>query len=179
MHLIRRFFALAALPLLVPLAAASAQQRQSYELPSISLTAPGADDPMHDQVMTLYEQARWKDAATLYEAAARKLPQNDPSSYGDYDRAGRLYFYAGDYASARKMMERAGDVAVATGDMVNAGMRFTDAAFCAVWEGYAGKRRELVQKAEKAAAEKSVPTADRERILARTRGVGMLSMKGS
>lgn len=161
--------------LLLPPGPASAQQRESYELPSISLTAPPANDP---QMTQLYEQGRWAEAAKLYELAATNRENRDPTAYGDFDRAGRLYFYAGDYAAARTMMEQAGEIAASTGDMVNAAMRYSDAAFCAVWEGYPGKRRELVAKAEAAAAAPSVSAADRERILARTRGVKALSVGG-
>jgi tetratricopeptide (TPR) repeat protein len=141
----------ALLMVLVPDAsvAQDAELRPMYELPTITVLAPIEGDPLYDQVMSLYEQARWEDAAELHRSAAESMPENDANAYFEYDRAARLYFYAGEYSEAREMMENAASIAEATGDMESAAYRHIDAAFIAVWEGYPGKRREHVEIAER------------------------------
>lgn len=168
--------------LLVPLVpgAAVAQDndmRPMYELPTITVTAPAETDPLYERATALYEQARWLDAAKLHREAAESMPQNDPNAYLQYDRAGRLYFYAGEYSESRKMMENAAGIAEATGDMVSAAYRHIDAAFISVWEGYPGMRREHVATAEKYATEYEFDEEDYTQVYALTRGVGMLPVE--
>jgi hypothetical protein len=157
--------------------AQEAELRPMYELPTIIVLAPVEGDPLYDQAMALYEQARWEDAAMLHRGAAESMPENDANAYVQYDRAARLYFYAGDFGEARKMMEHAASIAEATGDMESAAYRHIDAAFIAVWEGYPGKRREHVEIAERYANEYDFGKEDASHVYALTRGVGTLPMK--
>ena len=156
--------------------AQEAELRPMYELPTITVLAPVEGDPLYDQAMALYEQARWEDAAKLHRGAAESMPENDANAYVQYDRAARLYFYAGDYSEAREMMEHAASVAEATGDMESAAYRHIDAAFIAVWEGYPGKRREHVEIAERYANEYDFGKEDASHVYALTRGIGTLPM---
>lgn len=156
--------------------AQDAELRPMYELPTITVLAPVEGDPLYDQVTALYEQARWEDAAKLHREAAESMPENDANAYGEYDRAARLYFYAGMYGEARDMMEHAASIAEATGDMESAAYRHIDAAFIAVWEGYPGKRREHVEIAERYANEYDFGEEDASHVYALTRGVGYLPM---
>jgi len=151
-----------------------AQVRPTYELPSITVSAPSESSPLYESASALYQAGDWEEAAELYRDAAEGMPENDPNSYLTYDQAARLYFYAGEYGDARSMMEQAAGVAEATGDMVSAAYRHVDAAFIAVWEGYPGKRREHVETAEEYAAEYDFDEADALRIGALTRGVAAL-----
>lgn len=156
--------------------AQDAELRPMYELPTITVLAPVEGDPLYDQVMALYEQARWEDAAKLHRKAAESMAENDANAYGEYDRAARLYFYAGEYSMAREMMEHAASIAEATGDMESAAYRHIDAAFISVWEGYPGKRREHVEIAERYANEYDFGKEDASHVYALTRGVGNLPM---
>jgi hypothetical protein len=168
---------LGALALLLPRLAIGQEleaQRPMYELPTIMVTAPSETEPLYDQAIALYEQARWKDAAILHRKAAESMPRNDPNSYLQFDRSARLYFYAGDFTTSRQMMERAAEVAEATGDMVSAAYRHVDAAFVSIWEGYPGKRREHVDVAETYAADPGFPPEDADHVVLLTRGVGLL-----
>ncbi len=166
--------------LTVPLSAilavpGAAQDRPMYELPKITVTVLEEDHPLHAQAAALYDDpTRWEEAAELHKQAADAFPKNDAASYDGYDRAARLFFYAGDYSDARSTMEQAAHVAEASGDVVTAAYRYVDAAFIAVWEGYPGKRRELTAMAEELTAAPSVPDDDRYQIDALIRGVDAL-----
>ncbi len=100
-----------------------AQERPTYELPSITVTAPSESNPLYESAVALYEAGEWEEAAELYRDAAEGMPENDPNSYLTYDQSARLYFYAGEFGEARSMMEHAAGVAEATGDMVSAAYR--------------------------------------------------------
>jgi tetratricopeptide (TPR) repeat protein len=149
-------------------------QRPMYELPSITVTAPSESDPLYESAAALYQAGEWAQAAELYKDAAEGMPENDPNSYLTFDQSARLYFYAGEYGDARQMMEQAANVAEATGDMVSAAYRHVDAAFIAVWEGYPGMRREHIKTAEGYLEEHEFSKDDADRIMALTRGVGLL-----
>jgi len=159
----------AAATLLAAAGAADAQEREMYELPALEVTA--FQSPLNSQAMELYETpSRWEEAGQLHERAAKVLPKNDAAAYFGFQRAAVLYFYAGESARARKTMERAAEVAEATGDVLTAANTWVDAAFLAVAEGYAGKKREFVGNARAIAASELLNDADRESILARIDG---------
>lgn len=150
-------------------AGAEAQSREMFELPPLEVTA--FQSPLHSRAMELYEQPeRWEEAGELHERAAKLLSKNAADGYFGFQRAAVLYFYAGDVARARKAMERAAEVADATGDLLTAAHTWVDAAFLAVAEGYAGKKREFVRTARELAASELLTDVDREVILARIDG---------
>ncbi len=148
---------------------ARAQDRPTYELPAIEVTVLQTD--LHRQAMDLYEvPERWAEAADLHRRAAERLAPNDAGQFFGFSRASLLYFYAGETGQARKNMERAARVAEATGDLLTAADAWVDAAFIAVAEGYAGKKREFVREARTLAESDLVSDAARARILARIDG---------
>lgn len=159
----------AAATLLAAAGAADAQEREMYELPALEVTA--FQSPLNSQAMELYETpARWEEAGQLHERAAKILPRNDAAAFFGFQRAAVLYFYADEPARSRKTMERAAEVAEATGDVLTAANTWVDAAFLAVAEGYAGKKREFVRNARALAASELLSETDRQAILARIDG---------
>lgn len=164
------YTALAALALLLLApTGAEAQSREMFELPPLQVTA--FQSPLHSKAMDLYEQPeRWEEAGELHERAAKLLPNNAADGYFGFQRAAVLYFHAGEIARSRKAMERAAEVADATGDLLTAAHTWVDAAFLAVAEGYAGKKREFVRTARELAASELLDEADRALILARIDG---------
>ncbi len=156
--------AIAAVP-----AVASAQDREMFELPAIQVDV--FQNPLHVAAMQLYETpARWEEAGELHEHAARQLVKNDAGQFFGYSRAAVLYLYSGNTARSRKAMEKAASVAEATGDVLTAANAWVDAAFIAIAEGYAGKRREFVANARSLAESEQLTGADRDAILARIDG---------
>lgn len=148
---------------------ARAQDRPTYELPAIEVTVMQTD--LHQRAIDLYEVPdRWAEAADLHRRAAEQLIDNDAGQFFGFSRASLLYFYAGDSGSARKNMERAARVAEATGDVLTAANAWVDAAFIAVAEGYAGKKREFVREARALADSDLVSEEARAAILARIDG---------
>lgn len=167
MHLLALAAATAAL--LVPVAPAAAQDRPMFELPALEVSVWRSE--LHQRAMALYpEPARWEEAARLHRRAAEALPHNDAGRYFGFDRAARLFYYAGKVGTARRAMERAAEVAVATGDVLTAAHAFVDAAFLAVAEGFAGRKREYVREARKLAASDLLTARERAGILARIDG---------
>ncbi len=141
-----------------------------YELPVVTVVALSEADELHLEAVALYETPeRWTEAARLHEQAAGELAPKDARAFAAYDRAARLYFYAGDYADARRNMERAANVAVATGDVVTAAHAYIDAAFITLWEGRSGKEGELTRRAELLSGSDLVGGAERDEILVRIR----------
>jgi tetratricopeptide (TPR) repeat protein len=175
----RWFVAVVALgPFLLPSAAsAQSEQRPMYELPSLSITTISDATPLNEDARALYEQGKWSEAARMYEAAAEELPRNDAASYDSYDMAARMYFYGRNFGKADAMMTRAADVAEATGDIVSAADRHVDAAFIAVWEGYPGRRRGHVAKAEELAGRDGFGAQNAARLSALIRGVSALPIE--
>jgi hypothetical protein len=160
--------AAAALLLALP-ATADAQSREMYELPALQAVA--FENPLHSRAMELYETPeRWEEAGELHERAAKLLRKKDAEQFFGFQRASLLYFYAGKTARSRKAMERAADVAEATGDVLTAANTWVDAAFIAVAEGYAGKKRAFVKNARLLAASELLGDADRQAIIARIDG---------
>ena len=156
--------AIAAVP-----SAASAQSRETFELPAIQVEA--LQNPLHVAAIALYETpARWAEAGKLHETAAKELTKNDAGQFFGFNRAAILYLYSGETASSRRAMEKAASVAEATGDVVTAANSWVDAAFIAVAEGFAAKRREFVDNARSLADEDEVSADDRAAILARIDG---------
>lgn len=159
----------ALLAILLTAGAAEAQDREMFELPALEVTA--FQDPLHSLAMELYETPlRWEEAGELHERAAKALPKNDAAAFFGFQRAAVLYFHSGETARSRHAMERAADVAEATGDVLTAAHAWVDAAFLAVAEGYAGKKREYVATARELAASELLADGDREAILARVDG---------
>ena len=148
-------------------------QRPMYELPALTVEVSG-ETPLDQRAADLYQQGEWSSAADLYVDAAEKMPAMEASSYQPLDMAGRLYFYGRDYTKARQAMERAAEVAEATGDVVSAALRHVDAAFIAVWEGYAASRREHIQKAEEHAESEGFGQENARKIRALIYGVESL-----
>ena len=144
------------------------QERPMYELPPVTVVALSDADELHLEAIALYEvPERWDEAARLHQQAAEKLPPNDARRFAAYDRAARLYFYAGEYDEARRAMEEAAGIAVATGDLVTAAHAYIDAAFITLWEGRSGAQGQLTREAERLSASELVEAAEREEILAR------------
>jgi hypothetical protein len=148
---------------------APAQDRPTFELPAIEVTILQTD--LHQRAMELYEvPERWAEAADLHRRAAERLLDNDAGQYFGFSRASLLYFYAGELGAARRNMERAARVAEATGDVLTAANAWVDAAFVAIAEGYAGKKREFVAEARTLAASDLIGSAGRDAILERIEG---------
>lgn len=156
--------AIAAVP-----AVAGAQSREMFELPAIQVEA--FQNPLHLAALELYETpARWEEAGELHEEAAKQLVKNDAGQFFGFSRAAALYLYAGETGRSRRAMEKAAEVAEATGDVLTAANAWVDAAFIAIAEGFAGKRREFVANARTLAASDLLPGDERAAILARIDG---------
>lgn len=154
---------------LVAAAPAAAQDRPSYELPAIEVTVLQND--LHQTAISLYELPQfWELAGDLHKQAADALPRNDAGQFFGYSRAAVLYFHAGDFVDARRAMEDAARVAEATGDLLVAANAYVDAAFIAIAEGYAGKKREFVSAARVLADSQWVTAEERAEILTRIEG---------
>jgi len=156
--------AMAAMP-----ASAGAQDHEMFELPAIQVEA--FQNPLHVAAMALYETpARWVEAGELHEAAAKELTKNDAGQFFGFHRAALLYVYAGETGRSRRAMEKAASVAEATGDVLTAANSWVDAAFIAVAEGFAGKRRAFEAKARSLAGSALLSADERAAILARIDG---------
>jgi hypothetical protein len=154
---------------LVAAAPAAAQDRPSYELPAIEVSVLQND--LHQTAISLYEfPSFWETAADLHKQAADNLPRNDAGQFFGYSRAAILYFHAGEFDDARRVMEDAAEVAEATGDVFTAANTFVDAAFIAIAEGYAGKKREFVRAARELADSEGITAEERSGILIRIDG---------
>jgi hypothetical protein len=161
--------ATASAAILVVTVPATGQDRPSYELPAIEVAV--MQTSLHQMAVQLYEfPDRWEDAANLHKQAAEDLLRNDPGQYFGYSRAALLYFYAGEFGDARRSMEKAARVAEATGDAFTAANTFVDAAFVAIAEGFAGKKRQFVKDARELAQSETVTVEERAGILARIDG---------
>lgn len=156
--------AIAALPAL-----ASAQSRETFELPAIQVEA--FQNPLHVEALALYETpSRWAEAGELHEKAAKELLKNDAGQFFGYNRAAALYLYAGETARSRRAMEKAASVAEATGDVLTAANAWIDAAFIAIAEGFTAKKREFVANARSLADAEVLSEGERAGILARIDG---------
>jgi hypothetical protein len=154
---------------IVAAAPAAAQDRPSYELPAIEVSVLQND--LHQTAISLYElPAFWELAGDLHRQAAENLARNDAGQFFGFNRAAVLYFHAGEFAEARRAMENAAEVAEATGDMFVAANTYVDAAFIAIAEGYAGKKREFVREASDLAQSDALTQEERADILARIEG---------
>lgn len=150
-------------------APAAAQERPSFELPAIEVTVLQSD--LHQTAISLYEfPSFWELAADLHKQAADNLPRNDAGQFFGYSRAAVLYFYAGEFDDARRSMEDAAEVAEATGDVFTAANAYVDAAFVAIAEGFAGKKREFVSEARELAESEWITAEEKADILARIDG---------
>ncbi len=153
----------------VAAAPAAAQDRASYELPAIEVVALQSN--LHQVAISLYElPSFWELAADLHKQAADNLPRNDAGQFFGYSRAAVLYFHAGEFDDSRRAMEDAAQVAVATGDVFTAANAYVDAAFVAIAEGFAGKKREFVREARELAESEWLTAEERADILARIDG---------
>ncbi len=154
---------------IVAAAPAVAQDRPSFELPAIEVTVLQND--LHQTAISLYETpAFWELAGDLHKQAADELPRNSAGQFFGYSRAAVLYFHAGEFVDARRSMEEAAEVAEATGDVFTAANSYVDAAFIAIAEGYAGKKREFVSEARLLADSESITEEEKVDILARIDG---------
>ena len=154
---------------LVAVAPAAAQDRPSFELPAIEVMVQQSD--LHQVAISLYElPSYWKLAGDLHKQAADNLPKNAAGQFFGYSRAAVLYFHAGEFDDARRSMEDAAEVAEATGDVFTAANAYVDAAFVAIAEGYAGKKREFVREAIELADSDWITAEEKADILARIDG---------
>ena len=154
---------------IVAAAPAAAQDRPSYELPAIEVSVLQTD--LHQTAISLYELPTfWELAGDLHLQAAENLPRNDAGQFYGFSRAAVLYFHAGEFDASRRAMEDAAEVAEATGDFFVAANTYVDAAFIAIAEGYAGKKREFVREARDLADSVSITDEERAEILARIEG---------
>ena len=71
---------------------------------------------------------------------------------------------------ARRAMEDAAEVAEATGDDFVAANTYVDAAFIAIAEGFAGKKREFVREARELADSEKITSEEKAEILLRIDG---------
>ena len=167
-----RAFAAAAIAAAISAAPALAQDRPTYELEAITVEVLSTSHAMHQAAIALYEQPeRWDEAARLHLKAAQSFPENAASAFHGYDRAARIFFYIGEYDDARRAMEDAVEVALATGDLVTAANASADVAIIALYEGYAGKKRQFAAEAIELANSDLVDEDDRAEILERIDGV--------
>lgn len=154
---------------LVAVAPVTAQDRPSYELPAIEVSV--LQNALHQTAISLYElPSYWKLAGDLHKQAADALPRNDAEQFFGFNRAAVLYFHAGEFVDARRSMEDAAQVAEATGDMYVAANTYVNAAFIAIAEGYAGKKREFVSEARSLADSPWVTAEEKAEIRARIEG---------
>jgi hypothetical protein len=154
---------------IVAAAPVAAQDRPSYELPAIEVAVMQND--LHQTAISLYEfPSQWKLAGDLHKEAAESLPRNNAGQFFGFSRAAVLYFHAGDFDDARRAMQDAAEVAEATGDDYVAANTYVDAAFIAIAEGFAGKKREFVRDAKRLADSESVTPEERAEILTRIEG---------
>lgn len=154
---------------IVAAAPVAAQDRPSYELPAIEVSVLQTD--LHQTAISLYEfPAFWELAGDLHLQAAENLPRNDAGQFFGFSRAAVLYFHAGEFDQSRRAMEDAAEVAEATGDLFVAANTYVDAAFIAIAEGYAGKKREFVREARDLADSSKITPEERAEILARIEG---------
>jgi ATP/maltotriose-dependent transcriptional regulator MalT len=150
-------------------APAAAQDRPSYELPAIEVAVLQSD--LHQTAISLYELPQfWELAGDLHKQAADNLPRNDAGQFFGYNRAAVLYFHAGEFDDSRRAMEEAAQVAEATGDMYVAANTYVDAAFVAIAEGFAGKKREYVREARELVDSEWITAEEKAEILARIEG---------
>ena len=71
-------------------ALASAQSRETFELPAIQVEA--FQNPLHMAALALYETpSRWAEAGELHEQAAKELARNDAGQFFGYNRAAALF----------------------------------------------------------------------------------------
>lgn len=167
-----RAFAAAAFVAAISAAPALAQDRPTYELAPITVEVLSTSHALHLQAVALYDQPeRWEEAAELHLQAAQSFNENAADAFHGFDRAARIYFYIGEYDEARRAMEDAVEVALATGDLVTAANASADVAIIALYEGYAGKKREFVAEAIELANSDVVDDEDRDAILQRIDGV--------
>ncbi len=153
----------------VAAAPAAAQDRPSFELPAIEVVA--LQSSLHQVAISLYElPSYWELAGDLHKQAADNLPRNDAGQFFGYSRAAVLYFHAGEFDDSRRAMEDAAQVAVATGDVFTAANAYVDAAFVAIAEGFAGKKREFVREARELAESEWLTAEEKAGILARIDG---------
>ena len=154
---------------LIAVAPAVAQDRPSYELPAIEVSV--LQNNLHQVAISLYElPSFWELAGDLHKRAADDLPRNAAGQFFGYSRAAVLYFHAGEFDDARRSMEDAAEVAAATGDLFTAANTYVDAAFVAIAEGYAGKKREFVREAIELADSEWITAEERADIMARIDG---------
>ena len=154
---------------LIAVAPAAAQDRPSYELPAIEVSV--LQNNLHQVAISLYElPSFWELAGDLHKRAADDLPRNAAGQFFGYSRAAVLYFHAGEFDDARRSMEDAAEVAEATGDLFTAANTYVDAAFVAIAEGYAGKKREFVREAIELADSEWITAEEKAEILARIDG---------
>ncbi|MEE9206756.1 MAG: hypothetical protein V3U67_00075 [Gemmatimonadota bacterium] len=150
---------------------ALAQDRAMYELAPIEVSVMTSADALHAQAVALYETPeRWTEAAELHLKAAESQRDKAVESFGGFDRAARLFYYAGEFGQARRAMEEALKVAMATGDVLTSAHVAVDVAFIANREGYGGKKRESVRLARELAGSELLTEADRTAILERIEG---------
>ncbi len=148
---------------------AVAQDRPSYELAAIEVSV--MHNSLHQQAMELYEfPERWMEAGDLHKQAAESLRKNAAGQYFGFSRAALLYFHAGEFDDARRSMEKAAHVAEATGDVLTAANAYVDAAFIAIAEGFAGKKREFVAEARDLAGSELLTLDQREQVIRRIEG---------
>ncbi|MEN8143541.1 MAG: hypothetical protein ABFS14_01200 [Gemmatimonadota bacterium] len=150
---------------------ALAQDRAMYELAPIEVNIMTGADALHEQAVALYDQpARWEEAAELHLRAAESQRDNAVESFGGFDRAARLFYYAGEFGQSRRAMEEALKVAMATGDVLTSAHVAVDVAFIASREGYGGKKRQSVRLARELADSDLLSETDRTGILERIDG---------
>jgi ATP/maltotriose-dependent transcriptional regulator MalT len=139
---------LAALLALLP-AAVAAQSTNGAAAPDLARA-----DAMHKEADALIQDQdtkNWKEAARLYEVAAKLRGAEDPASIGERVLAGELQHYLGSLSRAQDNLETAAEGALRYGRVLESAKLYLNAAFIAQERGQAADVATLVRNAERLA----------------------------
>lgn len=111
-------------------------------------------DAMHQEAQLLIKNQNthnWREAARLYEAAAKLRGPDDPASIREHALAGELNHYLGSLSRAQDNLERAAEGALRHGRVLESAKLFLNAAFIAQEAGHKSDVVTLVHNAERLA----------------------------
>jgi len=111
-------------------------------------------DAMHKQAEALIQAQdvnNWKEAARLYEAAAKLRGPDDPASIRERALAGELHHYLGSLSRAQDNLETAAESALRHGRVLESAKLYLNAAFIAQERGRQADVTVLVHNAEQLA----------------------------
>jgi len=111
-------------------------------------------DAMHKEAEALIQDQsirNWKEAARLYEAAAKLRGPDDPASISERALAGELHHYLGSLSRAQENLETAAETALRHGRVLESAKLYLNAAFIAQERGRKADVTVLVHHAEQLA----------------------------